>query len=97
VLFPGGYGTLDELFEALTLIQTRKVRPFPVILFGSQYWSGLVRWMREQILEGAKIDAEDLTLMTVTDSTEEACRMILECYRKQCWDAKKTSPQADGS
>src|SRR5436309_2655632 len=68
VLFPGGFGTLDELFEALTLIQTAKVRPFPVILFGSKYWSGLIHWVREQVLEGAKIDAEDLALMMVTVS-----------------------------
>src|SRR5262245_16139193 len=86
VLFPGGYGTLDELFEALTLIQTGKVKAFPVILFGSSYWNGLVEWVRRQVLEGAKIDADDITLLTVTDSTEEACRILLDAYRRQSWN-----------
>ena len=91
VLFPGGYGTLDELFEALTLIQTRKVKPFPVVLFGSRYWKGLIEWVRAQVLEGRKIDAEDLTLMTVTDSPAEACRLVLDCYREKCWDLPKAA------
>src|SRR5437588_1531351 len=63
VLFPGGYGTLDELFEALTLIQTRKVKPFPVVLFGSTYWRGLVDWMRDRLLAETKIDPGDLGLL----------------------------------
>jgi uncharacterized protein (TIGR00730 family) len=96
VLFPGGYGTLDELFEALTLIQTRKVKPFPVVLFGSRYWKGLIEWVSEQVLEGRKIDAEDLTLMTVTDSPAEVCRLVLDCYHKQCWEVPKT-PGKNGS
>jgi uncharacterized protein (TIGR00730 family) len=85
VLFPGGFGTLDELFEALTLIQTRKIARFPVVLFGSAYWRGLLDWLRQQALAGAKIDAEDLELMAVTDSPEEACRLIADCYQSQCW------------
>src|SRR5262245_28558743 len=80
VLFPGGFGTLDEMFEALTLIQTGKVQHFPVILFGSAFWRGLVDWMRERLAAEAKIAAEDLQLFAVTDSTEEACRRILDCY-----------------
>jgi uncharacterized protein (TIGR00730 family) len=84
VLFPGGYGTLDEMFESLTLIQTRKVQPFPVILFGSAYWRGLMDWMRTHLLEGAKISDADLALLRVTDSAEETCRIVLDCYRRQC-------------
>src|SRR5262245_35573287 len=85
VLFPGGFGTLDELFEALTLIQTGKVQHFPVVLFGSAYWKGLLDWMRERVLGEGKVDPADLELLTVTDSPEEACRRVLDCYRSQCW------------
>ncbi len=80
-LFPGGFGTLDELFEALTLIQTRKVQRFPVVLFSRAYWSGLLDWVRQQVLGHRRIDPEDMDLVIVTDSTEEACRHILEAYR----------------
>src|SRR5437867_7073826 len=72
VLFPGGFGTLDELFEALTLIQTGKVQRFPVILFGSSYWQGLLDWIRHRQLAEGKIDPEDLALLRLTDSTEDA-------------------------
>jgi uncharacterized protein (TIGR00730 family) len=81
VLFPGGFGTLDELFEALTLMQTRKVQRFPIILYGSAYWKGLLDWMRAELAAHSRIDAEDIGLVTVTDSTEEACEQILEAYR----------------
>jgi hypothetical protein len=83
VLFPGGFGTLDELFEALTLIQTRKIERFPVVLFGSAYWSGLVDWLIQHTLGHGNIDAEDMRLLTVTDSTAEACRIIEECYQNE--------------
>jgi uncharacterized protein (TIGR00730 family) len=86
VLFPGGFGTLDELFEALTLIQTGKVQRFPVILFGSAFWAGLLDWVRQRVLAEAKIDPADLDLVAVTDSTEEACQRLLECFLGQCWD-----------
>ncbi|MCI0462981.1 MAG: TIGR00730 family Rossman fold protein [Gemmataceae bacterium] len=79
-LFPGGFGTLDEFFEALTLIQTGKVQRFPVVLFNSSYWSGLLGWVRQQVLASQRIDPQDMDLVTVTDSTEEACRHILEAY-----------------
>jgi uncharacterized protein (TIGR00730 family) len=85
VLFPGGYGTLDELFEALTLIQTRKIQRFPVILFGSAFWQGLVDWLRRRPLAEAKLDADDLKLLLVTDSTEKACQILLDCYQNECW------------
>jgi uncharacterized protein (TIGR00730 family) len=80
VLFPGGYGTLDELFEALVLIQTGKIKRFPVVLFGSDYWQGLLDWLRRRTLLEAKIDPGDLDLVTVTDSPEEACAIILRAY-----------------
>jgi uncharacterized protein (TIGR00730 family) len=85
VCFPGGYGTVDELFEALTLIQTGKIAPFPVVLFGSAYWSGLLDWLRQRMLAESKIDAADLHYFIVTDSTEEACRRLVDCYLSQCW------------
>lgn len=81
VIFPGGYGTLDELFEALTLIQTGKVEHFPVILFGSDYWDGMMRWIRDKPLYEEKISPGDIDLLTVTDSVEEACRVMTEHLR----------------
>ncbi len=71
VIFPGGFGTLDELFEALTLIQTRKVRNFPVIMFDTKYWAGLMDWIRDTLLEEGKISQKDLDRIYVTDSAEE--------------------------
>src|SRR5690606_31838314 len=76
IIFPGGFGTMDELFEALTLIQTGKIRDFPVILFGRDYWSGLLSWIRDTMLHEGKISAEDLELLVVTDSPEEAVAVI---------------------
>jgi uncharacterized protein (TIGR00730 family) len=96
VLFPGGFGTLDEMFEALTLIQTGKVQHFPVVLFGSAYWRGLVDWMRERLVGEAKIAPEDLELFTLTDSAEEACQRIVDCYRNQCWFPPKEAKAAAG-
>ncbi|HEY0168130.1 MAG TPA: TIGR00730 family Rossman fold protein [Jatrophihabitans sp.] len=78
VILPGGFGTLDELFEALTLVQTRKVTRFPVILFGEQYWSGLLDWIRGTMLPEAKIGAADLELIRVTSDVEEAVSIIVE-------------------
>jgi uncharacterized protein (TIGR00730 family) len=76
VILPGGFGTLDELFEALTLVQTRKVTRFPVILFGSEYWSGLVSWIRTTLAETGTINAADLELFTVTDDIGEVMSVI---------------------
>jgi len=81
IIFPGGFGTLDELFEALTLIQTGKVRNFPVILFGSEYWQGLLDWIGERMLGEAKISPDDLDLLVVTDSPEEAVRIVRAAAR----------------
>ena len=67
VVFPGGFGTLDELFESLTLVQTGKIRHFPVVLFGSDYWSGLVDWLRSRVLAEHKISPEDLDILLVCD------------------------------
>ena len=72
VIFPGGYGTLDELFEALTLSQTSKIEHFPIVLFGCAYWRGLLDWMRDQALGHQMISPEDLDLVRVTDDPEEA-------------------------
>jgi hypothetical protein len=94
VLFPGGYGTLDELFEALTLIQTRKIQRFPLVLFGSDYWGGLVEWLRRQVLAHGNIDPADLDLLTITDSPEETCATLVDCYVNQCWQAPTPRPPA---
>jgi uncharacterized protein (TIGR00730 family) len=85
VIFPGGFGTLDELFEALTLIQTGKIRNFPIILFGSDYWSGLLDWLRSTMAVEGKISEADLDLLRVTDSTTEARDIILDSARQQKW------------
>ncbi len=82
VIFPGGFGTLDELFEALTLIQTRKVRNFPVILFDTDYWAGMMDWIEGTLLREGKISKEDLDLMYVTDSPEEVVAHVVSCQPK---------------
>ena len=82
VILPGGFGTLDELFEALTLIQTGKIRNFPVILFGSQYWRGLLDWLRETMLADGKISPADLDLLAVSDSPQEVCDLILKAMKE---------------
>jgi len=76
VILPGGFGTLDELFEALTLIQTRKVRNFPVVLVGSSYWTGLIDWVRGTLLANGAIEAGDLDLLQLTDDADEVVRII---------------------
>ena len=78
IIMPGGFGTLDELFEALTLIQTGKVRNFPVILVGTAYWGGLIEWMRTELLPAGAIAAADLELLKLTDDPDEACRIVVE-------------------
>ncbi len=85
VIFPGGFGTLDELFESLVLIQTGKVRNFPVILFGNSYWDGMLRWMREQLLAECNIGPEDLDLLILTDSPEEVRDIVVRSVRDKDW------------
>ncbi len=81
VIFPGGFGTMDELFEALTLIQTKKIRNFPVGLFGSQYWCGLLQWITSTMLNEKYISSEDLGLIYLTDSPRDAVDFIVKtCY-----------------
>jgi uncharacterized protein (TIGR00730 family) len=81
VIFPGGFGTLDELFESLTLVQTRKVNRFPIILYNRAYWQGLLDWMSHTQLGEGAISPDDLNLLVMTDSVEEARDMLLECYQ----------------
>ncbi|MDT4911937.1 MAG: hypothetical protein QOC66_1065 [Pseudonocardiales bacterium] len=83
VIMPGGFGTLDEMFEALTLVQTQKVTRFPVILYGSQYWSGLISWIRDSVLPGGKIKEPDINLMHVTDDVDEAVALIIDAERSR--------------
>jgi uncharacterized protein (TIGR00730 family) len=76
VIFPGGFGTFDELFEALTLIQTHKIRNFPIVLFGSHYWRGLLDWLREVVMPGGKISEHDMAMFHVTDSPAEVVEIV---------------------
>ena len=78
IIFPGGFGTMDEFFEALTLIQTRKIRNFPVVLFGSQYWRGLLAWLTSTMLHEKMINPEDLGLIHLTDSPKDAVDFIVK-------------------
>jgi uncharacterized protein (TIGR00730 family) len=94
IIFPGGFGTMDELFESLTLIQTGKVRNFPVILFGREYWQGLLDWLHGTMLTDGKIHAADMELMVVTDSPQEAVDVIVDCYERNCALAQQQSEAA---
>jgi uncharacterized protein (TIGR00730 family) len=89
VIFPGGFGTMDELFEALTLIQTGKVQNFPVILFGSSYWGGLRDWLRETMLPEGKIAQADLDLLVISDSPTAVRDMIVQSAGEQRWRVDK--------
>jgi len=83
IIFPGGFGTLDEAFEALTLIQTGKIYQFPVILFGRHYWAGLIRWIQSRVLGEKKISPGDMDLMIMTDDPAEAARLVVNAYEAQ--------------
>ena len=83
VVFPGGFGTLDETFEALTLIQTGKIRHFPVVLIGSDYWGGLVDWIRDRLKAEGKVSAEDLDLFCVTDDPAEVRDRLMSAAHRQ--------------
>lgn len=84
VCLPGGFGTLDELAESLTLVQTKKVTKFPVVLFGSEYWGGLVDWIRNSVLDAGMISPPDMDLMYVTDSIDEMMQVVHDSY--QAWE-----------
>jgi uncharacterized protein (TIGR00730 family) len=86
VIFPGGFGTLDELYESLTLIQTGKIKHFPVVLFDSDYWGKMVDWIREELLTDGMISPDDLELLRVTDDIDQAVDHVLECYDRRCAD-----------
>ena len=88
IIFPGGFGTFDELFEALTLIQTGKISQFPVVLFGTHYWAGLVRWLRSRVLAERKISPGDMDLMIITDDPAEAARAVVDAYALQLKTAR---------
>ena len=83
IIFPGGFGTLDELFEAITLIQTGKISQFPVILFGRAYWAGMFRWLQSRVLTEGKISDGDVELMTLTDDPEQAVDIVAAAYAAQ--------------
>jgi uncharacterized protein (TIGR00730 family) len=83
VIFPGGFGTMDELFEALTLTQTKKIRSFPVVLVGRSYWQGMIHWMRDTVLNMGNIDPGDLDLFHVVDAPEEVFEIIATRYKER--------------
>ena len=86
VIFPGGFGTLDELYESLTLIQTGKIKHFPVVLFGVDYWTPMLAWIRERLLDDGMISPDDLELLHLTDDVGSAVRHVLDCYDHRCAD-----------
>ena len=95
VVFPGGFGTADELFEALTLIQTGKVLHFPVVLFDSAYWDELLDWFRDDLLHNGMISPDDVELLHVTDDAEDAVARVLECYDRRCAHVPAEPVKAD--
>ena len=94
VIFPGGFGTLDELFESLTLIQTGKIRHFPVVLIGRSYWAGLVEWLKREPLHHGAIVADDLELFHLTDDMDEACRLLTAGAKRWAAENRATSKTA---
>jgi len=82
IIFPGGFGTMDELFEALTLIQTRKVSHFPVILYDSKYWAGLINWIRDTMLPSNKVGPDDIGLLMLSDDPQEICKIVIDAYQE---------------
>jgi uncharacterized protein (TIGR00730 family) len=93
LIFPGGFGTLDELFEALVLIQTGKIYQFPVILFGRYYWAGLIRWLKARVALERKIAAVDMDLILMTDDPAEAARAVIAAYESQMRRANQRADQ----
>ena len=95
VIFPGGFGTLDELYEALTLIQTGKVLHFPVVLYGRDHWQEMLDWIRDELLADGMISPDDLALLYATDDVEEAVRIVIECYERRCAGEPAEPAKAD--
>jgi len=95
VIFPGGFGTLDELYEALTLIQTGKVMHFPVVLFDRDYWQEMLAWIRAELLADGMISADDLDLLYTTDDADEAVQIVLESYEHRGADEPAAARKAD--
>ncbi|MDA0634164.1 TIGR00730 family Rossman fold protein [Nonomuraea sp. MCN248] len=96
IALPGGFGTLDELFESLTLVQTRKVTSFPVVLMGSEFWGGLLEWIKSQLAGTGKIAPQDLDLIKVTDDVDEAVKIITdsELHRSRQLDEEREAARA---
>ena len=82
IIFPGGFGTMDEFFESITLIQTSRIEKFPVILMGNEYWKGLIDWMKQDMLRENRVEKNDLDLFSVVDKPEEALKIIKDFYSK---------------
>ncbi|HET9859793.1 MAG TPA: TIGR00730 family Rossman fold protein [Nocardioidaceae bacterium] len=97
IVLPGGFGTFDELFEALTLVQTQKVTSFPIVLIGRDYWSGLVDWIRHTVLAEGKISEDDLDMFTVTDDVEEAVKIMVEAQRDRHSSAPGAGEKHEGA
>lgn len=95
VIFPGGFGTMDEFFESLTLIQTGKIRNFPVVLYGRDYWEGLIEWMEKKMLGHGCIDDVDLELFKLVDTPEEALEILVQRHEKnqESFDGDRRHPQ----
>ncbi|MGB2599782.1 MAG: LOG family protein, partial [Candidatus Omnitrophota bacterium] len=83
IVFPGGFGTLDELFEALALVQTKRVKPFPVILVGKSYWEGMLDWVEKKCLKLNAIDKKDLKIFTVIDDPKKIVKFVNDFYKKK--------------
>ncbi|MDX6477596.1 MAG: hypothetical protein QOG29_183 [Gaiellaceae bacterium] len=95
VVFPGGFGTMDELFESLTLIQTGKVLHFPVVLFDVDYWTELLVWVKNEALADGMISREDVEVLHLTDDPDEAVQLVLECYERRCAHVPAAPAKAD--
>ena len=95
VMFPGGFGTCDEMFEALTLIQTGKVQNFPVVLFDRDFWHELLEWVYAELIPDGMISPEDVQLLHVTDDPAEAVHEVLDCYERRCAEVPASPAKAD--